>query len=76
MLPYSLEESMRVIVTGGAGYIGAHICKALCQNGYEPVVVDNLSLGHREAVLWGGLEEGDVSATKNFLTLYSFGINL
>lgn len=51
---------MKVIVTGGAGYIGAHICKSLCQNGYEPIVVDNLSLGHREAVLWGLLEEGDI----------------
>ncbi len=51
---------MRVVVTGGAGYIGAHVCKALCQNGYEPVVIDNLSLGHRAAVLWGLLEEGDI----------------
>ncbi len=51
---------MKVVVTGGAGYIGAHICKALWQDGYEPVVVDNLSLGHREAVLWGPLEEGDI----------------
>jgi UDP-glucose-4-epimerase GalE len=50
-----------VIVTGGAGYIGAHACKALAQAGYTPITYDNLVYGHPEAVKWGPLEEGDIS---------------
>ncbi|MGI9316084.1 MAG: UDP-glucose 4-epimerase GalE [bacterium] len=49
-----------VLVTGGAGYIGAHACKALANAGYEPVVFDNLSQGHVDAVRWGPLEQGDI----------------
>jgi UDP-glucose-4-epimerase GalE len=49
-----------VLVCGGAGYIGAHMCKALAAAGLEPVVFDNLSTGHREAVRWGPLVEGDL----------------
>ncbi|MEN8155008.1 MAG: UDP-glucose 4-epimerase GalE [Acidobacteriota bacterium] len=50
-----------VLVTGGAGYIGSHIVRDLCDNGYNPVVVDNLSMGNREAVLCGDFYEGDVA---------------
>ena len=50
----------KILVTGGAGYIGAHACKALAKAGYEPVAYDNLVYGHREAVRWGPLVEGDV----------------
>lgn len=49
-----------VLVTGGAGYIGAHTCKALSQAGWTPVVYDSLSGGYREAVLWGPFVHGDV----------------
>jgi UDP-glucose-4-epimerase GalE len=49
-----------VLVTGGAGYIGAHTAKALKASGYLPVVFDNLSSGHREAVQWGPLVHGDI----------------
>lgn len=49
-----------VLVTGGAGYIGAHACKVLAKAGYTPVVFDNLSTGWREAVKFGPLEEGDL----------------
>ncbi len=49
-----------VLVTGGAGYVGSHTCKALAQAGYHPVVYDNLNRGHREFVKWGPLEEGDI----------------
>ena len=49
-----------VLVTGGAGYIGSHACKALARAGYLPVVYDNLSIGNRWAVRWGPLERGDV----------------
>lgn len=50
----------KVLVVGGAGYIGSHCCKALAQAGYEPVVYDNLSTGHSEFVRWGPLIQGDV----------------
>ncbi|WP_304951549.1 UDP-glucose 4-epimerase GalE [Sulfitobacter sp.] len=50
----------KVLVTGGAGYIGAHACKALAQAGYTPVAFDNLSTGHRAAVKFGPLVEGDL----------------
>ena len=49
-----------ILVTGGAGYIGSHACKVLAAAGYRPVVYDNLSRGHREAVRWGPLVEGDL----------------
>jgi UDP-glucose 4-epimerase/UDP-arabinose 4-epimerase len=49
-----------VLVTGGAGYIGAHTAMALAERGYLPVVFDNLSSGFRDAVRWGPLVEGDV----------------
>lgn len=49
-----------VLVTGGAGYIGAHAAKALRAAGYRPIVFDNLSSGHREAVQWGPLVHGDI----------------
>ncbi len=51
----------RILVTGGAGYIGSHACKRLHQAGYEPIVLDNLSTGHRWAVRWGPLVEGDIA---------------
>lgn len=49
-----------VLVTGGAGYIGSHVCKALAAAGYHPVTFDNLSKGYRELVRWGPLEIGDI----------------
>ena len=51
---------MRILVTGGAGYIGSHACKALSQAGFTPIVFDNLVYGHREAVRWGPLVVGDL----------------
>jgi len=50
-----------VLVTGGAGYIGAHACKALAGAGYTPVCYDNMVYGHCEAVKWGPLEVGDIA---------------
>jgi UDP-glucose-4-epimerase GalE len=50
-----------VLVTGGAGYIGSHACKALARAGYRVVVYDNLVAGHREAVKYGELVEGDIT---------------
>jgi UDP-arabinose 4-epimerase len=53
----------RILVTGGAGYIGSHVCKALRQAGYLPVTFDNLSTGHDWAVKWGPFEIGDIRNT-------------
>ncbi|HEY3045044.1 MAG TPA: UDP-glucose 4-epimerase GalE [Vicinamibacterales bacterium] len=50
-----------VLVTGGAGYIGSHAAKALSRAGYQVVVYDNLTGGHREAVKYGPLVEGDIA---------------
>lgn len=53
-------EVERILVVGGAGYIGSHACKAIAARGVEPVTFDNLSSGHRHAVQWGPLEIGDI----------------
>ncbi|AXC48712.1 UDP-glucose 4-epimerase GalE [Paracoccus suum] len=50
----------KVLVTGGAGYIGSHACKALAAAGYIPLTYDNLWTGWREAVKFGPFEEGDL----------------
>ena len=52
--------SKRVLVTGGAGYVGSHCCKAFHSAGWDVVVYDNLSRGWREFVKWGLLIEGDI----------------
>jgi UDP-arabinose 4-epimerase len=54
------SERGAVLVTGGAGYVGSHVCKALSRAGYLPVAFDNLASGHRWAVKWGPLEIGDI----------------
>jgi len=50
-----------ILVTGGAGYIGSHTCKALALRGYTPVALDDLSNGHERAVKWGPLVRGDIA---------------
>jgi UDP-glucose-4-epimerase GalE len=55
---------MHVLVTGGAGYIGSHTAKFLAHAGFQPIVVDNLQRGHREAVKWGPLIQADVADRK------------
>ena len=49
-----------ILVTGGAGFIGSHTCKALAAQGFQPITFDNLSRGHHELVKWGPLEQGDI----------------
>lgn len=50
----------KVMVFGGAGYIGSHTCKELSAKGFDPVTFDNLSEGHAEFVKWGDLIRGDI----------------
>jgi UDP-glucose 4-epimerase len=54
----------RILVTGGAGYIGSHVVKALGEKGFSVLVYDNLSKGYRDAVLHGELIVGDLADTK------------
>jgi len=53
----------KIMVTGGAGYIGSHAVKALGEMGFDVLVYDNLSTGHRESVLYGDLVVGDLADT-------------
>ena len=55
---------MKILVTGGAGYIGSHIVKALGEKGHDVVVYDNLSFGHEWALLYGKLVKGDLADRK------------
>jgi len=50
-----------ILVTGGAGYIGSHTCKALRRAGFDPIAYDNLARGNPESVKWGALEVGDLT---------------
>lgn len=50
-----------IVVTGGAGFIGSHVCKALAEAGFRVVVLDNLSTGHADAVRWGPLVQLDIA---------------
>jgi len=54
------QAMLPILVVGGAGYVGSHCCKHLHKAGYLPVVLDNLTTGHRDFVRWGPLEEGDI----------------
>ena len=66
---------MRVLVTGGAGYIGSQTAKTLARAGHQPVVLDNFSSGHRWAVKWGPLVEADLAdEAKLIQTLRQFEV--
>jgi UDP-arabinose 4-epimerase len=60
---YQHGEARRILVTGGAGYIGSHVCRALAASGFLPISYDNLCHGHAWAVRWGPLEIGDLLDT-------------
>ena len=62
---------MNILVCGGAGYIGAHMCKMLVEAGHAVTVFDNLSTGHREAVRWGNLVVGDLLIPEDLARTFS-----
>ncbi|ATD66380.1 UDP-glucose 4-epimerase GalE [Luteimonas chenhongjianii] len=64
---------MRILVCGGAGYIGSHMAKWLGAHGAEAVVLDNLSTGHREAVRFGRLIEADLLDPASLDTAFALG---
>lgn len=49
-----------ILIVGGAGYIGSHVNKELNKNGYETIILDNLSSGHKELIKWGEFVQGDL----------------
>lgn len=61
----------KILVTGGAGYIGSHTCKALSNAGYSPVVYDNLSNGHEDFAQWGDFIRGDLKDREALDTAFS-----
>ena len=56
-----MNNPSTILVVGGAGYIGSHVCKAIAAKGMRPVCFDNLGSGHRELVRWGPLMVGDLA---------------
>jgi UDP-arabinose 4-epimerase len=60
-----------ILVTGGAGFVGSHACKALARAGYVPVTLDNLERGHRWAVKWGPLEEADLRNERDLKRVFA-----
>lgn len=61
----------KILVTGGAGYIGSHVCKALKAAGYEPITFDNFSHGHEWAVRWGPFVYGDLQNASDLDAVFS-----
>jgi UDP-glucose 4-epimerase len=62
---------MKILVTGGAGYIGSHMVCALGEKGHDIIVYDNLSTGHRDSVLFGRLIVADLADTTALEELFS-----
>lgn len=63
---------MSVVVTGGAGYIGSHVCKALKEAGFIPVVFDNFKQGHSWAVQWGPSFEGELCSPADLEACFDY----
>jgi UDP-glucose 4-epimerase len=62
---------MHILVGGGAGYIGSHMCKMLAEHGHDVTVFDNLSTGHRAALRWGRFVQGDLLAPADLERAFS-----
>ena len=62
---------MKLLIVGGAGYIGSHMVKHLMQCGHDPIVFDNLSTGHRDAVRDAQLIEGDLADSRALKKLFN-----
>lgn len=60
----------KILVTGGAGYIGSHMCKYLYKKGYDIVVVDNLTTGHKNALKYGSFYEIDLANKQDLTALF------
>jgi len=65
-----MMDTRRVLVTGGAGYIGSHVVKELDKKGYPVIVYDNLIYGHKELVKWGDFVLGDLADIKQMRLVF------
>lgn len=65
------KKSVPILVIGGAGYIGAHVCKELAKNGFYPITYDDLSTGHSYAVQWGPLIRASLSDEKTLEKVFN-----
>ena len=63
----------KLLVTGGAGYVGSHCCRAFAEAGWDVTVFDNLSTGWRDLVKWGPLFVGDLQNPDEGLMMGVFG---
>lgn len=70
-LNQSIGAPLKVLVCGGAGYIGSHMVRLLVEQGHEVTVLDNLSTGHWEALKWGEFIQGDVTDGKMLERLFN-----
>jgi len=59
-----------VIVTGGAGYIGSHVCKKLYRKGYNPITIDNLSRGDKSLIKWGPFFQKDIRDNESLNNIF------
>ena len=76
-IPYFYVEGdiVAILVAGGAGYIGSHVCKMLKERGYDVIILDNLSHGHRSFAKYGEFILGDI-ADENLLDLIFTNYNI
>ena len=66
----SRREVKKVLVSGGAGYIGSHMARLLAERGHEVTVLDNLSAGRREAIRWGDFIQADIRDAEALKTVF------
>lgn len=66
-----LQTNKHILVTGGAGYVGAYTCKALQQAGFIPIAYDNLSNGSKEWVQYGPFEQGDINDSEKLKQVFA-----
>jgi UDP-glucose 4-epimerase len=64
---------MKILVVGGAGYIGSHMVKQLAQSDHDVVTLDNLSYGYRDAVRYGDFVEGDLGDSMVLDSIFKAG---
>ncbi len=64
---------MKILIAGGAGYIGSHMVKHLAKAGHDVITLDNLSYGYRDAVKYGEFIEGDLGDDKRLDTIFKTG---
>lgn len=68
---YNMEKNMKILVTGGAGYIGSHTVRKLKNAGHEIVIFDNLSSGHKDAIKGFELFEGDLANKEDLRKVFA-----